>query len=72
MDFDILGKTITLLSEEMSYGRSTVAILEDEYYYLGNEYPSISSAIFAWEALNYRSLSNKELKKILIDNKLVD
>ena len=68
--FSVLGKEINLISEEFDTGRNTVAEIDNSYYYMGNEYPSISIAVDAWQELNGRLLSNEELVQIMIDNKL--
>jgi len=46
--FTVLGEDIHLISDELDYGRNTVAEIKNRYHYLGNEYPTISAAIFAW------------------------
>jgi len=69
--FDILGEEIILISDETCYGRNTVAQFENEFHYLGNEYPTISSAIFAYQELYGVELTDKELKQIMLDNKLL-
>jgi hypothetical protein len=69
--FTILGEEINLISSETAYGRSTVAEINDQYHYLDNELPTISAAIFAWQELNNRDLTNEELHQVMVDNKLI-
>lgn len=69
--FIILGEEINLISSETAYGRSTIAEINDEYHYLDNELPSIAAAVFAWQELNDRDLSNEKLSQVMEDNKLI-
>lgn len=69
--FHILNDTITLYSEKMDYGYSTVAEIHDKLYYLGNELSNITTAIFAWEYVNNRLLTKTELQQVLIDHKIL-
>ena len=68
--FIILGQEINLISDETDYGRNTVAEISDIYHHLGNEYPSIASAILAWQEVNGRELTSEELHQTLVDNQL--
>jgi len=69
--FTILGEEINLISSETAYGRSTVAEISGDYHYLDNELPTIAAAVFAWQELNNRDLSNEELSQVMQDNKLI-
>lgn len=69
--FVVLGQEINLISDELDTGRNTVAEINEKYYYLGNEYPNVSAAIFAWQDAFERELSGDELRQTLIDNKLL-
>ena len=69
--FKIMGKTIHLYSGETSYGLSTVADMDNHFYYLGGKAADITSAIFAWEAVNGRTLTDEEKHQSLIDNYLM-
>ena len=69
--FTILGEEINLISSETAYGRSTVAEINDQYHYLDDELPSIAAAVFAWQELNNKDLTNEELEQIMADNKLI-
>lgn len=69
--FSVMNKEINLISEELSTGRNTVAEIDNNFYYMGAEYPSISAAIFAWQETGGHELSNDELRQVLIDNRLL-
>lgn len=69
--FLVLGKEILLFSEELQHTRNTVAEVDGKYHYLGNEPSNIGSAIFAWQEINGRDLTNEELKQVLNDNNLL-
>lgn len=69
--FKVLGKEINLYSEDMEYGRNTVAEMDDFFHYLGNETPNVAAAIFAWQEVYGRDLTNEELRQVLIDNQLL-
>lgn len=69
--FTILGEEINLISDETCYGRNTVAEVNEHFYHLDNELPTIASAIFAWQEIYNRDLTNDELHQIMIDNKLI-
>ena len=71
VSFIVLGETINLISDETSHGLNTVAEMNDHYHYLGEEYPSIASAIFAWQEVNGRDLTNEELRQVMVDNHLI-
>jgi hypothetical protein len=69
--FQILDTIIRLYSEKLDYGVNTVAELDDKFYYLGSELPTIGSAIFAWEYINNRSLTEVEFKQVLMNNNIL-
>lgn len=69
--FKVMDKEINLYSEDMKYGLSTVAEIDDHFYYLGDELPVIASAILAWQKVNDRDLTNEELRQVMIDNHLI-
>jgi len=69
--FKVLGITIHLYSEKMAYGYSTVAEIDNTFHYIGNELPNITSAIFVWEELYSRSLTQEELRQVLKDNNIL-
>ena len=68
--FKILEQDIDLISDLTAYGRNTVAKIDDCYYYTGDEFPGIAAAIFAWQEVNGRELTNEELKQVMVDNHL--
>ena len=69
--FTVLGQVIHLYSEELDSGRSTVAEINGYYHYLDHEYPTVSTAIFAWQDVNRRELTNEELRQVMIENNLI-
>jgi hypothetical protein len=69
--FTILGEEVLLYSDETSYGRNTVAEIDDEYYYLGAEPLSIGTAIIAWQDYYDKLLTDEEFRKVMVDNQLV-
>lgn len=69
--FTILGEEIHLISDETSYGHSTVAEFNDRYHYINDELPNISTAIFAWQEVNGRDLTSDELHQVMVDNQLI-
>lgn len=70
VSFRMLKESVNLYSEELFFGRNTVAELNGQFYYMGGEAPSLSSAIFAWQEVHNRLLSSEELKEVLHDNRL--
>lgn len=68
--FTVLGQEINLVSDETDYGRNTVAEITDSYYYLGDEFPTVATAILAWQEVNGRNLTGEELHRVLLDNHL--
>lgn len=68
--FKVLGKVIRLYSEELEHDRNTVAEIDEHLHYLGNELPNVAAAIFAWQEVNGRELTNEELYQVMIDNHL--
>lgn len=66
--FSILGEDINLSSEDTSYGRSTVAELDDNYYYLDDMFPGIEAAIVVWETATNLILSTEQINQVMKDN----
>lgn len=69
--FTVLGEEIGLISSETAYGRSTVAEIDDQFYYLDGELPTVASAIMAWQELNNRDLTNEEIIQVMEDNQAI-
>lgn len=69
--FQVLGSTIRLYSELMDYGYSTVAEIDGVIHYVGDEPPSLTTAIFAWEDTNNRFLTKEELRGVLKEHQLL-
>jgi hypothetical protein len=68
--YTILGEEVTLYSDETSYGRNTVAEIDDNYYYLGSEPLSIGTAIIAWQDYYNKLLTDEEFRKVIMENQL--
>ena len=69
--FTVLGEDIALISSETAYGQSTIAEINGQYHYLDNELPTVASAIYAWQEVNNRDLTNEELHQVMVDNRLI-
>ena len=69
--FTVLGQEVNLISSETDYGTSTVAEVNERYHYLGNEPPSVLAAVWAWQKINGRELTNEELNQVMTDNHLI-
>lgn len=69
--FLVLGKEILLFSEDLDNTRNTIAEVDGQIHYLGNEPCNVASAIFAWQELNGRDLTSEELRQVLVDNNLL-
>ena len=69
--YTILGQDIHLYSEVFNTIRNTVAEINEMYYYLGSEFPNIGSAIFAWQQIVGRELTDEETNQILRDNNII-
>lgn len=69
--FKVLEATIHLYSEELEYGYSTVAEVDNQIHYLGNELPNITTAIFAWEYIFNRLLTKEELRRVLNEHNIL-
>jgi hypothetical protein len=69
--FKVMGQTINLYSENLGRSISTVADMGEYFYYLGNELPNILAAVFAWQEVNGRDLTNEELHQVIIDNQII-
>lgn len=71
VSFRILGQKINLYSEDLGYTLNTVADMGDHFHYLGNELPNVLAAVFAWQEVNGRDLTNEELRQVMTDNQLI-
>jgi hypothetical protein len=69
-NYIINGTEISLITNETAYGWHTVAEVEGQYYYLGDELCNIETAVGVWQDLNDRLLSVQELHSILVENGL--
>lgn len=69
--YDVLGKKVNLISDEMGTGQNTVAEIDDVYYYLGNETPNVLAAVLAWQESTGKDLTEDELNQVMIANNLI-
>ena len=69
--FKVLGQEIWLYSEDLGYVRNTVVDMGDHFHYMGSEPPNVATAIFAWQEVNGRDLTNEELRRVMTDNNLI-
>ena len=68
--FKILGEEVNIISDETAYGRNTVVEIDKVYHYMGDEFPGVAAAIFAWQEVKGRDLTNEELTQIMEDNRI--
>jgi hypothetical protein len=66
----VMGQEIHIISDDLGPCRNTVAEIGDLFYYMGDEQPTVSAAVFAWQDVHGRDLSTEELRQVLIDNHL--
>lgn len=66
----ILGQEVNIYSEDLGHNLNTVAEIDGEFHYLGNENPNIESAVFAWQDVHERDLTPEEISQVLMDNRL--
>jgi hypothetical protein len=71
ISFDIMGDKVSIISDETSHGRNTVAEIDGNYHYLGDEFHGIAAAIFAWQEVNGTDLTVDELHQIMLDNHII-
>jgi hypothetical protein len=69
--YHVLEKEVVLISDDMGYGINTVAEIDNNYYYLGNETPNILAAVLAWQEFSGRDLSEVEMNQVLNVNNLL-
>lgn len=69
--FKILDEEVNIISDETAYGRNTVVEIDKAFHYMGDEFPGVAAAIYAWQEVKGRDLTNEELHQILDDNKLI-
>jgi len=69
--FTILGEEVNIISDETEHGRNTVVEINKIFHHMGDEFPGVAAAIYAWQEVNGRDLTNEELHQILEDNKLL-
>ena len=67
--FEIFGTKIYLISDQTEYGISTVAEINEQYYYAGIEDPNLELGIFIYQDFNEILLSEEQLDEINLLNK---
>jgi hypothetical protein len=72
VSFFILGQEVNIISDETELGINTVAELNDQFYYLGDQPPDILSAIYAYQKVNNLILTSDEFQKVLEENEAFD
>lgn len=68
--FIVLGQEINLITGDTDYGSSTVAEINNKYYYLGETIPNLDTAIKGWHQANSRTLTVDEFNQVINDNNL--
>jgi len=71
ISFTILEDQVNLIHSDTVYGPSTVAEINEQYHYMGNELPTLATAIVAWQEIKDKDLSDEDVQKILVDNKFI-
>lgn len=66
--FSILGEDLHLFSSNTSYGWQTVAEFHSNYYYLGDQYINVETAINCWQEINGFQLTAEEIQYIVDEN----
>jgi hypothetical protein len=69
--FKLLDEEVNIISDVTAYGRNTVVEIDKVFHYMGDEFPGVAAAIFAWQEVKGRDLTNEELHQIMDDNKLL-
>lgn len=68
--FTVLGEEVNMISDQTDYGRNTIAEVDGNLFYLGEEPPSLENAMVVWQDIHNRNLTLKELDKVLADNEI--
>jgi hypothetical protein len=68
--FFIKDIPIEIISDEVNGVLNTVADIDGEYIYLGNENNFILAAVSAYESFFEEKLTKEELEKVISDNTL--
>lgn len=69
--YTILDKEVFLVSDDIGSGLNTVAEIDNNFYYLGNETPNVLAAILAWQEFSGQDLTADEMRQVLTDNELI-
>ncbi len=71
ISYHMLGEIMELVSDQTSYGLSTVALFRGKTHYLGDEEPNVVSAIHVYESVNNMDLNEDQMAQITLDNYLI-
>ncbi len=70
--YSVMGTSIALFDSETAYGIHTCAEVQDDYYYFGNTSGvSIETAVDCWQYINGRSLTQVEMREVMVENGLL-
>jgi len=69
--YKVKGTTIDFTSEVMDYGINVVAIINDQYHYLGLVTINIAAAIHVWQQIHNHKMNEKEIIEVLKENDLL-
>lgn len=68
--YQIKDTQVGMFSSETAYGWQTIAEVNQQYYYLGDQLFNIATAIVLWENLNNVILNPEEVEKVMLDNSM--
>lgn len=69
--FNILDIEVLLYSHDINGILNTVAEIDEDIYYLGENAPNILSAVEVFENFTNSKLSKEELQQVMLENNLV-
>lgn len=68
--YQIKDALIGIFASQTAYGWHTIAEVDQQYHYLGDQLSNIATAIALWEDINDTKLSQIEVEQVMIDNSL--
>lgn len=71
IDYQVLGSKFSFFSTKTVYENNVACIYNDKVYYLGSEIVNIELAIYFWEYLNNRFLTQKEISSVFLENNII-
>jgi len=69
--YSILESKVNIISDVVGGWRNTIAEVEDNFYYLGDEPDNLTTAVIIWQKINKRILSKEEYIRVLSDNNII-